>query len=66
MYLSKETCKEKMERERDERQKESDRVERKCVHSRLILIGRTHCLQVQTMLMQQKHALVWFGSGDYL
>lgn len=55
---------EKAERKRGGKKEQSDGVERKCVHSRLILGGRTLWFpartRVQTMLMQQKHScLVW-------
>lgn len=52
------------ERKRGGKKDESDGVERKCVHSRLILGGRTHWFpartRVRAMLMQQKHScLLW-------
>lgn len=49
---------ERRERQRKERAIERER-ERKCIHSRLILIGHTHWLpartQLHTMLIQQKY-----------
>lgn len=52
------------ERKRGGKKDESDGVERKCVHSRLILGGRTHWFpartRVRAVLMQQKHScLLW-------
>lgn len=48
------------DRERERRKKdESDRVERKCVHSRLILRGPTHWVPARTPLSALTELIIY-------